>query len=314
VADNQSDNKEQKNTSVLITGGSGLIGKYITMLLISKGFKVSHLSRKPVRNDDVRIFHWDPEKKIIDTEAFNGVDYLIHLTGANIGEDHWTKKRKKEIINSRIESAKLLHKVVTENKIKLKAFLSASAVGYYGSVTSDKIFIEADPPAEDFLGSTCKEWEEAADLFEKAGIRTVKIRTAVVLEKNDSALSKLMLPSKFGFLLQTGNGRQYMPWIHINDLCGIYLKAITDSAMSGAFNAVSPQHVSHREFMQTLGKVLKCPVFFLPVPGFIIRLVLGQMSDVVLKGSRVSSEKTEKTGYKFLFNNLADALTNATQT
>lgn len=314
MADNQYDNSKPKNSSVLITGGSGLIGKYLTRSLLNEGFKVSLLSRKPGRIENVRIFHWDLEKQIIDPDAFKEVDYLIHLAGANIGEKRWTKDRKLEIINSRIESGKFLAKVINDNKIKLRAFISASAVGYYGSVTTENIFNETDPSAEDFLGTTCKAWEESAEQFENAGIRTVKIRTAVVLEKTDSALSKLMITAKFGFLVQTGNGRQYMPWIHINDLCGIYLKAITNSEMSGAYNAVSPQHTTHKEFMRVLGKVSKCSVSFLPVPGFIIKIILGQMSDVVLNGSRISSEKIVNSGYRFRFSDLEDALKNVFQT
>jgi uncharacterized protein (TIGR01777 family) len=162
-------------------------------------------------------------------------------------------------------------------------------------------------PDHDFLGSVCKQWEEAADLFYNSGIRTVKIRSGVVLEKSDSALSKLMTPGKFGFLIQTGNGLQYMPWIHINDLCNIYLKAIEDSEMGGAYNAVSPQQVTHSEFMHVLAKVMRLPVLP-PVPGFLIRIALGEMSDVILKGSRISSEKIMNTGYSFLFRTLEDAL------
>lgn len=314
MADNQYDNSEQKNPSVLITGGSGLIGRYLTRSLLNEGFRVSHLSRKQGRIDNISIFQWNPEKGILDPEVFNGVDFLIHLAGANIGEKRWTEKRKKEILSSRIESANLLLKIIKDNNIKLRGFISASAVGYYGSVTTDKIYIETDPPAEDFLGSTCKLWEESADLFENRGIRTVKIRTAVVLEKSDSALSKLMLTAKLGFLVQTGNGHQYMPWIHIDDLCNIYLKALTDPTMSGAYNAVSPQHATHREFMNALSHAIEKPVFPVPVPAFILRLTLGEMSDVVLKGSRISSEKIRNTGYNFRFSSLELALNNVLKT
>lgn len=305
-----SDIQENKNDSVLITGGSGLIGRYLTSALLSEGYKVSHLSRKAKQLGKVSVFQWDPEKGILDPAVLDGIDYIIHLAGSNIGEKRWTKKRKEEIVTSRGDSVRLLHKVVTENKIRLKAFISASAVGYYGSVTSDKIFTEADPPATDFLGTTCKLWEERADLFGNSGIRTIKIRTAVVLEKSDSALSKLMMPARFGFLVQTGNGRQYMPWIHINDLCNIYLKAIEDQSMNGPYNAVSPQHVTHRQFVNTLALVMNKPIFPIPVPSLILKTVLGEMSDVVLKGSRVSSEKIINSGYNFRFINTGDALTN----
>jgi uncharacterized protein (TIGR01777 family) len=301
-------NKKQKKLSVLITGGSGLIGKYLTSLLLAKGYSVSHLSRNENHPEGVKVFRWDPEKMMVDSKAFEGTDFIIHLAGANIGEKRWTRKRKNEILTSRVISTRLIHKSIAEGGIRLKAFISASATGFYGAVTSSKIFAEDDPPGTDFLGSVCKKCEEAADLFSSSGIRTVKIRTGVVLEKNDSALSKLMVPAKFGFLIQTGTGLQYMPWIHIKDLCNIYLKAIEDSAMTGAFNAAAPQNVTHTEFMQTLARVMKVRIIAVPVPGFVIRAVFGEMSDVILKGSRVSSEKILNSGYAFCYNMLDAAL------
>jgi len=312
MPENQTGNNVQKNSSILITGGSGLIGKYLTSSLLSAGYNVSHLSRNNNHSSSVRVFLWDPEKRMIDVEAFEGIDFIIHLAGANIGEKRWTGKRKDEIIKSRVETARFLLEMIVDRGIRLKAFISASATGIYGAETSSKIFVENDPPAEDFLGSVCKDWEEAADLFSNSGIRTVKIRTAIVLEKTDSALSKLMMPAKFGFLVKTGSGRQYMPWIHITDLCNIYIKAIEDSNMCGAFNAVAPQHVMHGDFMNVLGKVMKRPVFALPVPGIVLRSLLGEMSDVILKGSRVSSEKIINAGFRFLFSTLEDALYNVT--
>jgi uncharacterized protein (TIGR01777 family) len=305
----QSGANSSKNSSVLISGGSGLIGRYLTVSLIAAGYKVSHLSRNTDDQKSARIFKWDPEKRTIDPAAFEGIDFVINLAGANIGEKRWSKKRKEEIRKSRVDSTKFLHDVVIDKGIRLKAFISASAVGIYGSVTSDKIYSENDLPSTDFLATTCMLWEEAAELFERSGIRTVKIRTAVVLEKSDSALSKLMRPGQFGFLIQTGNGHQYMPWIHIDDLCNIYLKAIEDSEIRGPYNAVAPQHVTHKDFMHVLARVMKVPVIF-SVPDFIIRAALGEMSDVILKGSRVSSEKIIIKGNWFRFNKLEDALNN----
>lgn len=303
-----------KNTaqisSVLITGGSGLIGKYLTSLLLSKGITVSHLSRKVNQFGKVRVFRWDPEKRIIDPVIFEGVDCLIHLAGANIGESRWTKKRKAEIYSSRVDTAKFLHQVISDNGIPLKTYISASAAGYYGMMTSDKIFQEDDLPATDFLGTLCRDWEESADLFMNMGIRTVKIRTAVVLEKNDSALSKLMKSGRYGFLVQAGSGSQFMPWIHIKDLCRIYLQAVEDPGMKGSYNAVSPGHVSHKEFIRTLADIMNRQVLFPPLPDFILRALLGEMSDVILKGSRLSSEKIIQTGFCFEFKSLKDALRN----
>jgi len=308
--ENQPSPISQKGLSVLISGGNGLIGRHLTSSLLSAGYTVSHLSRKIDQIDNVRVFLWDPSKRMIDPESIEGADYIIHLAGANIGARRWTRERKKEILESRTESARFLHQTVTRRGIQLKAFISASASGIYGTETSEKIFSENDPPAGDFLGNVCKLWEEAADLFANSGIRTVKIRTAVVLEKNDSALSKLMKPGKFGFLIQTGTGLQYMPWIHITDLCNIYLKAIEDMKMSGAYNAVSPQHMTHSDFMHVLARVMNIPVLRVPVPGFVLRILLGEMSDVILKGSRVSCDKITAEGYRFIFNNLEAALKN----
>ena len=239
-----------------------------------------------------------------------GVDYLIHLAGANIGEKRWTKKRKEEIVTSRVATASLLHKIISENRIPLKCFITASATGYYGSITSERIFTEQDPPAEDFLGTTCRLWEEGADLFADMGIRTVKIRTAVVLEKSDSALGKLMEPAKFGLVVRLGNGKQYFPWIHINDLCNIYLMALNDQNMRGAYNAVAPEHINHNNFVRTMARVMGKPVFLPPVPAGIVRLMMGEMSDIVCKGSRISGEKIIKAGYSFRFDNLDAALKN----
>ena len=301
----------EKKKSIMITGGSGLVGRYLTSLLLSEGYKVSHLSRKQDQFGRVRVFRWDPGKQIIDPEAFAGIDYIIHLAGANIGEKRWTEKRKEEIRKSRVDAAHLIYKVIKENRIPLKAFISASAVGFYGSVTSETIFTENDLPAEDFLGTICREWEEAACRFEEKGIREVRIRTAVVLEKNDSALSRLLIPARARIFPILGNGRQYMPWIHTEDLCRIYLKAIQDDNMTGAYNAASPDGTTHFRFMKTLARVMNRSGLFLPVPAFILRAILGEMSSVVLKGTRVSSEKIIKAGFHFKFDKLPDALENA---
>jgi uncharacterized protein (TIGR01777 family) len=309
MPENQTSTNVKKNLSVLITGGGGLIGKYLTTLLQDTGYMVSHLSRTGMAGN-VKTYKWDPENGIIDTEALEGIDFIIHLAGANIGEKRWTGKRKKEIIESRVNSARLLYKTISERAIRLKGFISASATGIYGSQTSSTIFNEKDPPGEDFLGTVCKKWEEAAGLFNNSGIRTVIIRSAIVLEKNDSALSKLMMPGRFGFLIRTGSGQQYMPWIHINDLCRIYAKAIEDQEMKGAYNAAAPSHLTHNEFIKILGKVMNLPVLPVPVPGFIIRTILGEMSDVILKGTRVSSEKIIKAGYECRYADLEAALRN----
>jgi uncharacterized protein len=303
-------NTNKKETSVLITGGSGLIGRHLTSTLLAEGYKVTHLSRKIIKSGSVKSFIWDPEKRSADPAAFEGIDFIVHLAGANIGEKCWTKSRKREILQSRINSAGFLFETVQSMGVKLKGFISASASGIYGSETTDKVFTEDDHSAGDFLGTVCKSWEQSADLFEKAGIRTVKIRTGVVLEKSDSALSRLMMPGKFGFLVQIGRGNQFMPWIHIRDLCNIYLKAIEDPGMRGVYNAVAPQQVTHHEFIHQLAKTMRVGVFPLPIPGFLLRGILGEMSVVVLKGNKISCEKIRNAGFSFLYEDLKNALEN----
>lgn len=302
-------NVKEKGT-VLITGGSGMIGSYLTGILIGEGFQVRHLSRQGGRQGEITTYKWDPSGGYLDEEALKGTDYIIHLAGANIGEGRWTKRRRAGIVESRVASARLLHRAVASSGTRLRAFISASATGYYGAITSDYIFSENDLPADDFLGHVCREWEEAASLFEKSGTRTVIIRTPVVLAGNDSALSKMMLPAKAGFLVKTGSGRQYMPWIHIADLCAVYLRAIKDDNMTGAYNAVAPQHVRHDMFMSELGRVLKKPLLSPAIPGFLLRLVLGEMSSLVLHGSRVTPEKIIAAGYSFKYPDLHSALEN----
>lgn len=303
------ENNDSNNIkSVLITGGSGFVGRHLSELLLAKGYNVSVLSGKKKLQSTIHVYQWNPGEGTIDADALNGIDCIVHLAGANLGEKRWTGKRKEEIIRSRVNSAQILFDTVAEKKLKLKAFVSASAIGYYGAITTDRIFTEDDDAATDFLGHTCKTWEAAADLFAGAGVRTVKIRTALVLDKEGGALTKLYNPAQYGFVIRTGSGKQYMPWIHISDLCHIYLKAIEDNMMAGPYNAVSPQHINHYDFVRRMAYIMKRPVFLPPVPSFVLQLVLGEMSDLILKGSRVSSKKISAAGYSFLFPNLDEAL------
>ena len=294
--------------TVLITGGTGLVGKYLCKKLIEKGYVVATLGRQSKKQSDIPNYTWNIEKNELEDGALENVDYIIHLAGANIGEKRWTSKRKKEIVDSRIKSSQLIFQKITENKHQLKAFISASAIGYYGAITTDKIFVETDQPSQDFLGETCRLWEESANSFESSGIRTVKIRTGVVLTYQGGALAKMITPVKVGLGASIGSGKQYMPWIHIDDLCEIYLKAIEDNNMHGAFNAVSPEHKNNGEFSKTLTKVLKKKVWFPNIPAFIMKIIFGKMSELILNGSRVSSNKLIKEGFQFKFPDLKSAL------
>lgn len=296
--------------NVLITGGTGIVGKQLSMILLNQGFEVSILSRSG--NQDtfpgVNTCYWDPDRKEVDHKLIRKCEYIIHLAGANIGDKRWTRNRKQQIIRSRIESADLILQSIIGRDHKLKAYISASAIGYYGSVTTDMVFNEEDDSAEDFLGSTCKLWEQSADGFTDLGIRVVKVRTGVVFSDEGGVLPKLRIPVKATLGSAIGSGKQYIPWIHIEDLCNIYLRAIQDEDMQGAYNAVAPEHITNielvRKFSETLGK----PFWFPGIPSWIFRLAFGEMSVMLLNGSRISSDKIVRSGYRFQFPNTETAL------
>ncbi len=293
--------------SVLVTGGTGLVGKQLCQRLDTKGYSVKILSRRKKILTKYRYFYWNPAKKEIEKEALENTDFIIHLAGANVSSKRWGHKRKQEIINSRAGAAKFLFDSVLDCEKKPIAFISSSAVGIYGSTSSDKIFSETDPIATDFLAETCRQWETAADLFGEAGIRTVKIRTGLVLAK-EGPLSKIMFPVKLGVGSPVGNGLQYMPWVHIDDLCNIFVLAIENSEFEGAYNAAAPDHKTNEEFTKILAKVLKKPLWLPNIPKFVLQAILGEMAVIILYGNRVSSEKILKTGYKFKFPLLNQAL------
>ena len=297
--------------NVLISGGSGFIGRNLTTLLLAKGYSVSILSRSEKQNKgDVFYYKWDVAKQTIDDEAILKADYIIHLAGENIAEKRWTAKRKAAIIDSREKSTQLLYSVLKKHYKKLDAFVSASAVGIYGAVNGEEICTEDMKPANDFLGYTCQKWEDSIDFIENLNIRTVKIRTGLVLGKNDGFLKKLIPLFKYRLGSSLGSGKQYMPWIHVDDLCAIYLQAISDASMEGPYNAAICDNTTNTVFSKTLARVFGYSIWLPNVPAFVLKLVMGEMAKIVLTGRRVSSDKIEQTGFKFKFNNLEEALRN----
>ena len=295
--------------TILITGGSGMIGRRLSELLLKKGYDVIWLSRERHIKADIPRYRWDLLKGQIDKEALEEADVIVHLAGVGIADGKWTEARKRMIVGSRVRSAQLILEKLQEMDTKVDAFISASAVGYYGSETTDKIFVEDDKPANDFLGKVCQKWEEQAELFTtELGIRSVSIRTGVVLSENSDLIKKAVLPTKFWLGAPLGKGSQYMPWIDIDDLCEIYVKAIEDETMTGAYNAVAPEYTTNAEFMKAVASVLKKPMFLPPVPEFVFKMYLGEASQIILEGSRISSQKIQDAGYDFKYNTLKDAL------
>ena len=297
--------------NVLISGGSGFIGRHLTALLIAKGYSVSILSRSEKQNkENVFYYKWDVVNQTIDEKAVLNADYIIHLAGENIAEQRWTAKRKAAIIDSREQSTLLLYSVLKKNNKKLDAFISASAVGIYGAVNGEEICTEDMPPANDFLGYTCQKWEDSLDFIENLNSRTVMIRTGLVLGKNEGFLKKLTPLFKYRLGSALGSGKQYMPWIHVDDLCAIYYQAIVDPAMSGPYNAAINDNTTNSVFSKTLACVFGYSIWLPNVPAFVLKLFMGQMAIIVLTGRRVSSDKIEQTGFKFQFKNLEGALRN----
>jgi hypothetical protein len=296
--------------TILIAGGAGLIGTNLSRKLKIKGYNVVLLSRKSNRGNPYSVYMWNPDKNEIENEAIKRADYIINLAGAGIGDKRWTKIRRQLILDSRIKTTGLLFNKVQESGKQPKAFITASAIGYYGTITSEKLFSETDRPGKDFSAQVCRQWENTADRFEEIGIRTVKLRTGIVLSKKEGALSRMTLPVRFGIGSALGSGRQYMPWIHIDDICNIYIKAIEDSKMTGAYNAVAPEHISNRGFMRILAKVNRMPFFFPAIPSFVLKILFGKMSEIILNGSRISAEKIISAGYIFEYPDVENALNN----
>jgi len=296
--------------TVLVTGASGLIGRHLCRLLETKGYAIHVLGRSKKNDLPYKQFVWDVNKGVVDSDAFEGINAIIHLAGANISEGRWTKHRQQEIRDSRVKSTKLLLKAVQAAGIHLDVFVSSSAIGYYGATTSDTIFAEADSSAEDFIGNVCLEWELSADAFEQNDVRTVKLRTGVVMTPTEGPLAKMARPIQSGFGSALGSGKQFMPWIHIDDLCEIYLQSIEDVAMSGPYNAVAPTHATNAQVTSTIGRVLNRKTWLPNVPAFVLKLIFGEMAVIFLEGSRVSSHRIEQTGFQFRYPELEKTLTN----
>lgn len=294
-------------STVLITGGTGLIGTYLIPFLKDKGMDCIVLTRSVPQDKipGVTYATWDLTTNSIEEEVMEKVDFIIHLAGANVAEKRWTKKRKKEIAESRTNSTNLLINTLKQSPNKVKAFISASGIGYYGTDTiiSKKTgFKEDDPSSDDFLGETCQQWEDAVlNAANLLNIRTIIFRQGIVLTKKGGALEKFKEPLQYGIAAILGNGKQTISWIHIHDLCRMYLQAI-EQPLSGVFNAVAPQLISNEEFVLSLSKKIRKKAFIpIHVPSFMLKLILGGMSIEVLKSATVSCEKIKSTGFKFIY-------------
>jgi uncharacterized protein (TIGR01777 family) len=301
-------NQQPANKHILITGGSGLIGKALTNELLKKSYRVSHLSREQGNNPQVTTFLWDIGKSKIDEHCIDGVDMVVHLAGAGIADKRWTDNRKKEIINSRAKSIGLIYQLIKNKPNKVSAVISASATGYYGN-RDDELLTEESQPGNDFLSECCIEWEKAVNEGLSFGLRILKFRTGVVLDEKGGALPQMAMPVKLGLGSPYGSGKQWVSWIHWQDVVDLYLYGIENTNLSGVYNMAAPQPVTNKQLMQAIAKQLHKPLWLPNAPAFVFKLLLGEMSLVVLSSTKVSSKKIEGEGFTFKFSDLKNALT-----
>lgn len=299
--------------SILITGGTGLIGKALTKALLQQGYSVIILTRdiagkKPAPG--IRYAVWDVKKQQIDLAAVQEADHIIHLAGAGVVDKKWTDAYKKEIRESRTESSRLLIDALKNNSNRVKTIVSMSAIGWYGPDTEPvKPFEETDGPANGFLGETCKRWEASIEPVVTLGKRLVKLRTGIVLAENGGALAEFKRPLHFGMAAILNNGKQMVSWIHIDDLCRMFIYVIENEELQGSYNAVAPAPVSNKTLTLTLATTMRGS-FYIPihVPGFVLKIMLGQRSIEVLKSATVSCKKILSAGFGFKYDTIDKAL------
>lgn len=294
--------------NVLISGGSGLIGRRLTQLLMDNGYAVAWLSRGNKAPKGVKVFNWDINKGFIDPEAITWANMLVHLAGEGIAEKRWSKKRKSEIIESRTAGANMLIKVMQENPGHIKTVVAASAIGFYGN-TGNVAVHETDNAGEGFLSESVQIWEKATHQFELAGARLVQLRIGIVLSMDGGALKEIVQTAPMRILPVMGSGKQIYSWIHIDDVAGIIFYAL-NNPIGGVFNAVAPNPVTQKNILIAFRKAAHKQYLLMPVPTFGLKLVFGEMSSAVLNNQLVSADKIITAGYKFHFPEIENAMNN----
>jgi uncharacterized protein (TIGR01777 family) len=295
------------NKKVLITGGSGTVGRNLSELLIRKGYEVAHLSRSQGKNPKIKTYLWNVDKHEIDEHCIDGVSIIVHLAGAGIADSRWTAERKETIIKSRTESIQLVYELLKKYPHQVKTVVSASASGFYSERGSEWM-TEKNMPNNDFLGHCSVLWEQSVDEAHSLGLRVVKFRTGVILDKNSGALPKMAAPVKFCIGSPLGSGQQFISWIHIDDVVNMYLKGIEDENLSGAYNMSTPNPITNTELTKAIAKTLNKPLWLPHVPTFILKLIFGEMSEVVLGSTRMNVKKILATGFQFKYPEINTAL------
>ncbi len=288
-----------------VTGASGLVGSQLVKELEEDGVRVLRLVRRPVENE--QEIRWNPAEGIIDAARLEGVDTVIHLAGKGIATGRWTGEFKRQIVESRTKSTRLLSETLAQLEHKPRVLVGASAIGFYGDRGAEPVD-EDSPLGIGFLPEMCQQWEAAYEPASEAGIRTVQVRIGVVLSPNGGAIEKMLPTFKWGVGGRLGNGRQMMSWVALHDLIRVLRFAADSDSLHSAVNATAPHPVTNREFTRTLGKVLGRPTL-LPAPAFALRLLLGEMADaLLLEGASILPKRLEEAGFAFETPRLAEAL------
>lgn len=288
---------------VLISGGSGLVGTALTDLLLTKGYKVAHLStRKKYKRKGVESYYWNPSKGELDPKAFLDAEVLIHLAGAGIADERWTAERKKLLIDSRVQSAKLLTDFMLKHPHQVNRFIGTSAIGYYGD--RQEVLTEESALGKGFLAEVCQLWEASYEEV-PASISTIILRLGVVLTTKGGALPEMMKTMPF-FMALLGSGKQIYSWIHLQDLAQMFLFMIEQEQLQGIYNAVAPQTTSQKEMVKLIAN--KKGVFTVPTPEFALQIALGEMKEVVMNSQNCSADKMLAGGFKFNFERIDKAI------
>lgn len=299
--------------TVLITGGTGLVGQSLTDSFIEHGYDVIVLTRTPRKSSRLHLSYaqWDINKQYIDPNAIAQANIIVHLAGESVATKRWSVKRKAEILNSRVQSGLLLSHALKTMQHQVHTFIGASAIGWYGPDNELSLkdgFKEEDKVDNSFLGDTCQQWEDSVSEIGSVGIRMVTLRIGIVLNKRGGALVEFIKPAKFGMAAILGDGHQIVSWIHQQDLTGIILFAMNNTHMNGVFNAVSPEPITNKEMTLQIAARYFPWQFKIHVPVWALKILLGEMSIEVLKSAKVSSKKIQEEGYSFKFPSIKKAL------
>jgi uncharacterized protein len=295
--------------NVLISGGTGLVGTRLTALLQAQGYSVSYLSRTKTMIPNVKVYRWDIAKGYIEEGALENADHLVLLAGAGIADERWTTNRKKELLESRVEGIELLARELQSRSYNIKSCVAASGIGFYGANTDNEHLTEESVSGNDFIAHLTRSWEKSSQLIGNIGIRTAILRIGIILTNKGGALPKMSQTSRFGIGSALGSGKQWVSWVHIDDICGMIIDGLNNTAWNGVFNAVSPNPVTNDTFQRQICEVLERPYWLPNVPEIILKLMLGEMANLIIGGNYVLNHKIAKiSDFEYQYPQLDKAL------